>query len=67
MKVLVSFICLLIAFESKSQDTLSIDQFDSIVIKHQKNMYVILETNDTLSVLEAINLIRIENTLSFGV
>ena len=52
---------------SKSQDTLSIRQFDSMVIHHHKIMNGILESKDSLSSEEAIILIKIENTLSYGV
>ncbi|HEV8082661.1 MAG TPA: hypothetical protein VGP55_05640 [Chitinophagaceae bacterium] len=51
----------------KTRDTLTIDQFDSLVNCHHTKMKIISQDKDSLTVEEAIALIKIENTLSFGV
>lgn len=67
MKLLMSLILIQVGLNLKSQDTLSINQFDSLVIQNHNKMNMILQLKDSLSVGEAITLIRIENTLSYGV
>lgn len=67
IKVLLLAFCFLIWLFSNAQDTLSIDRFDSLVIQHHDKMKMILKSGDTLSSKEAIILVKIENTLSYGV
>ncbi|HET7117957.1 MAG TPA: hypothetical protein VFI29_15785 [Hanamia sp.] len=67
IKILLMAFCFLIGTFSKAQDTLSIDKFDSLVTQHHEKMKLILKSEDTLSSNEAVILVKIENTLHYGV
>lgn len=67
MKSLLLIYCLLPCLVSNSQDTVSIEQFDSLVVQQHIKMENILNSRDTLMSEEAVILIKIENTILYGV
>ena len=67
MKISILIIYVFLAFTSLSQDTLTINQFNSLVSQHHKKMKNILELKDSLTTDDAIILIKIENTLHNGI
>lgn len=67
IKIILFTFCLFRGLASYSQDTLSINQFDSLVTIQINKMKKMLIGNDTLTINEAIILVKIQNTLPTGI